>query len=104
MRTITKLKATIVLGVAIAGLFVVAERLYLVNGAQYPRPLATDVGAVRFEDLDGLRVGSCNGEPVEVYPKTGYWVLRCGVAYSAGHTFISHTDPFALSNYRGVSL
>lgn len=98
----TVLKAAIPLGVAIVGLFTVAERLYLVNGTQYPRFLARDVGVVRFEDLDELRVASCNGEPVEVYRKTGYWVLRCGFAYSEGHTFISHADPFALSSRRGA--
>ncbi|ARU24606.1 hypothetical protein RSSE_p0411 (plasmid) [Ralstonia solanacearum] len=58
---------------------------------------------MRFEDLDGLRMGLCKGEPVEVYPKTGYWVLRCGIAYFEGRTFISHTDPFALSNHQGIS-
>ena len=98
------LKTAIPLGVALVGLFAVAERLYLVNGAQYPRLLAKDVGAVRFEDLDALRLASCGGEPVEVYPKTGYWVLRCGVAYFNGHTFISHADPFALSNHPGKSV
>ena len=97
MPATTVLKAVIPLGVAIVSLLTVAERLYLVNGTQYPRFLARDVGAVRFEDLEALRAASCDGDPVEVYPKTGYWVLRCGVAYFEGHTFISHADPFAQS-------
>ncbi|WP_426400900.1 hypothetical protein ACN9M1_26585 (plasmid) [Ralstonia sp. R-29] len=100
----TVLKAAIPLGAAMVGLLTVAERLYLVNGAQYPRFLARDVGAVGFEDLDALRAASCGGEPVEVYPKTGYWVLRCGVAYFEGHTFISHADPFAQTTRRGAQL
>ncbi|MFV8598604.1 hypothetical protein [Ralstonia pseudosolanacearum] len=93
----TVLKSAIPLGGAIVGLLTAAERIYLVHGTQYPRLLARDVGVVRFEDLDALRAASCNGEPVEVYPKTGYWVLRCGMAYFEGQTFISHADPFALS-------
>lgn len=98
------MKAAIPLGVAIVGLLTVAERLYLVNGTQYPRFLARDVGAVRFEDLDELRAASCHGEPVEVYPKAGYWVLRCGVAYFEGHTFISHTNPFDVGSRAGGQL
>ncbi|WP_426400978.1 hypothetical protein ACN9M1_27790 (plasmid) [Ralstonia sp. R-29] len=94
MRATTILKAAIPLGVAIVSLLTVAERFYLVNGTQYPRFLARDVGAVRFEDLDALRTESCHGEPVEVYSKTDYWVLRCGLAYFEGHTFISRTNPF----------
>ncbi|WP_247394667.1 hypothetical protein [Ralstonia pseudosolanacearum] len=104
MSTTAVLKAAIPLGVAIVGLLAVAERLYLVNGAQYPRFLAKDVGAVRFDDLDGLRVLSCNGEPLEVYAKTDYWVLRCGFAYFEGHTFISHADPFANLGRQGGQL
>lgn len=98
------LKAAIPLGVAIVGLLAVAERLYLVNGAQYPRFLAKDVAAVPFDDLDGLRVLSCNGELLEVYPKANYWVLRCGFAYFEGHTFISHTDPFGNLSRQGGQL
>ena len=103
MRNLAVLKAAIPLVIAVVGLLTVAERLYLVNGTQYPRLLARDVGAVRFEDLDTLRAASCNGEPVEVYPKSGYWVLRCGMAYFEGRTFISHADPFALSARGDVS-
>jgi len=101
MPATSVLKAAIPLGVAIVSLLTVAERLYLVNGTQYPQFPAGDVGAVRFEDLDGLRAASCHGEPVEVYPKAGYWVLRCGVVYFEGHTFISHTNPFDVVNRAG---
>ncbi len=94
MSTTAVLKTVVPLGIAIFGLLSVAERLYLVNGAHYPRFLAKDVGAVGMDGLDRLRVTKCGGEPVEVYAKDDYWVLRCGVAYIPGHTFISHTDPF----------
>ncbi len=104
MNTTAVLKAIIPFGIALVGLLTVAERLYLVNGGQYPRFLAQDVGAVDQNGLDGLRVASCNGEPIEVYAKADYWVLRCGVAYFEGHTFISHTDPFANLGRQGGQL
>ncbi|RAA04939.1 hypothetical protein DOT66_23695 [Ralstonia pseudosolanacearum] len=59
-------KALIPLGIAVFGVFTVAERLYL----EYPRVLANDVGTVDQNSLDGLRVALCNGEPLEVYAKT----------------------------------
>lgn len=94
MSTTAVLKAAVPLGIAIVGILSVAERLCLVNGVHYPRFLAKDVGAVGFDGLDRLRVSACGGDPVEVYAKSSYWVLRCGVAYIPGRTFISHTDPF----------
>lgn len=55
MSTIAVLKAVISLGGAIVGLLVVAERLYLVNGAQYPRFLAKDVGRCGWmTSIDGV--------------------------------------------------
>ncbi|CAJ0809564.1 hypothetical protein LMG19083_04964 [Ralstonia psammae] len=54
-----------------------------------------DLGAVEFEGLERLRVSECNGELLEVDPKTEFWVLRCGYDYFQGHTFISHADPSA---------
>ncbi len=104
MSTISVLRAAISLGVAVVGLLVVAERLYLVNGAQYPRFLAKDVGPVRLDDIDRRRGFSCNGEPLEVYAKTDYWVLRCGFAYFEGNTVISYTDPFANPGRQGGPL
>ncbi|WP_196303110.1 hypothetical protein [Ralstonia solanacearum] len=88
------IKTVVLGGIAIIGILSVAERLYLVNGSYYPRFLAKDVGAVGFDGLDRLRLSACGGEPVEVYSKSAYWVLRCGVAYMPGNTFISHADPF----------
>ncbi|NWK46029.1 hypothetical protein [Ralstonia pickettii] len=89
-----KLKAVGLLVFAAVGLLSVAERLYLVNGAHYPSFLAKDVGNVDMDRLGRLRAAECGSEPVEVYAKSDYWVLRCGVAYISGRTFISHTDPF----------
>lgn len=89
------LRAVIPLGIGVIGLFSVADRLYLVNGEQYPRFMAEDVGAVEFDDLNRLQVSPCNGDPLEVYPKKDFWVLRCGYDYFHGHTFISHANPFA---------
>ncbi|MDO3615378.1 hypothetical protein Q3O97_05930 [Ralstonia pseudosolanacearum] len=88
------LKAVVTLGIAIVGILSVAERLCLVNSEHYPRFLAKDVGTIGIEGLDRLRVSACAEDPVEVYAKADYWVLRCGVAYIQGRTFISHTDPF----------
>ncbi|WP_316669819.1 hypothetical protein, partial [Ralstonia psammae] len=34
-----------------------------------------DLGAVEFEGLERLRVSVCNGELLEVAPKTEFWVL-----------------------------
>ncbi|AXV99247.1 hypothetical protein CJO80_27230 (plasmid) [Ralstonia solanacearum] len=95
MSVSAAVKMALPLGIALIGLLTVAERMYLVNGEHYPRILARDVGVVGLDGLDGLRVSACDGEPLEVYAKADYWVLRCGVAYFQGHTFISHTDPFA---------
>ncbi|CAJ0788010.1 hypothetical protein LMG19083_01661 [Ralstonia psammae] len=95
MNTTALLRAVIPLGIGIIGLLSGAERLYLVKGKQYPRFMAKDLGAVEFEGLERLRVSACNGDPLEVYPKTDFWVLRCGYNYFQGHTFISHADPFA---------
>lgn len=94
MNTTAVLKAVGLLGIAIVSLLSVAERLYLVNGAHYPSFLAKDVGAVDMDGLNRIRTSECGSEPVEVYAKAGYWVMRCGVAYFPGHTFISHADPF----------
>ena len=94
MNTTAVLKSVGLLGIAIIGLLSVAERLYLVNSAHYPRFLAKDVGTVDRDGLGRLRASECGSEPFEVYAKADYWVLRCGVAYVPGHTFISHSDPF----------
>jgi len=98
----TVLKAAIPLGAAMVGLLTVAERLYLVNGAQYPRFLARDVGAGRFRRsgctaccLVPWRAGGGLPEGRLLGP-----ALRCGVF--EGHTFISHADPFAQSTRRGA--
>jgi hypothetical protein len=78
-----------------ASLLVTGERVYLVNAASYPRFLATDLGNVDAARITELRKTACKDDPIEVYPKNGFWVLRCGFAYYQGHTYISHSDPFA---------
>lgn len=94
MNATAILKSIGLLGIAIVGFVSVAERLYLVNGAHSPSFLAKDVGTVDMDGLGRLRASECGSEPIEVYAKASYWVLRCGVAYIPGRTFISHTDPF----------
>lgn len=90
------LRAVIPLGIGIFGLFSVGERLYLINGTQYPRFMAKDLGVVESADLEQLRVSACNGDRLTVYRKTDFWVLRCGYDYFRGHTFITHTDPLGI--------
>ena len=64
-----------------------AERLYLVNGSDYPRWLATaELGHVDVAKLKELRATECAHEPVEVWRKQGYAVLRCGFAISQPST------------------
>lgn len=82
----------------LAGLLLTAERLYLVNGATYPTFLAEDLGSIDANTLEYLHKTHCSGEPMEIYRKRDFWVIRCGVAYLEGHTFISHTDPTGLTS------
>ncbi|NKA72536.1 hypothetical protein GO285_01413 [Ralstonia solanacearum] len=106
MNTTAVWKSVGLLGIAIIGFVSIAERLYLVNGAHYPSFLAKDVGTVDMDGLRRLRASECGSEPVEVYAKADYWLLRCGFAYVPGNTFISHTDPFEslwLTSLKGIS-
>lgn len=79
---------------ALFGIALTAERVILVNGTSYPRALADDAGSVDLAELQRLRTTTCKDEPIEVFPKNGYWILRCGFSYYQGHTFVSRTDPF----------
>jgi hypothetical protein len=89
------IKATVLFAFLVASLLVTGERVYLVNASSYPRFLATDLGSVDAARIEELRKTACKDEPIEVYAKNGFWVLRCGFAYYQGHTYISHSDPFA---------
>ncbi|WP_322075481.1 hypothetical protein [Burkholderia cenocepacia] len=71
------------------------ERIYLVNGDSYPRFLARDAGALNYEGLDRLHKTQCQHEFMEVYQKSDFWVIRCGMMYLQGHTFVSSTNPYA---------
>lgn len=87
------IKSTLLLALLVASLLVTGERVYLVNAPSYPRFLATDLGDVDSARIVELRKTACRDDPIEVYAKNGYWVLRCGFAYYQGHTYISHSDP-----------
>ncbi|HCM7206548.1 TPA: hypothetical protein N3202_004481 [Salmonella enterica subsp. enterica serovar Typhimurium str. D23580] len=89
------LKTALLVAFAAAAVLVTAERVYLVNAPSYPRFLATDLGNVGAARVAELRKTACKDDPIEVYAKNGFWVLRCGFAYYQGHTYISHSDPFA---------
>lgn len=90
------IKSTLLLALLIAGLLFTGERVYLVNAASYSRFLATDLGNVDAARISELHRTECKDDPIDVYKKDGYWVLRCGFAYYQGHTYISHTDPYPL--------
>lgn len=92
--TVRTFKTLTLAALLVVGLLVTAERLCLVNARIYPHFLATDLGNVDTARLQELRKSSCKDDSIEVYPKRGVWVLRCGFAYYDGHTYISHTDPF----------
>jgi len=92
--TVRTLKTVLFAALLVGGLSVTAERVWLVNAPVYPRFLATDLGNVDAAHLEELRKSACKHDGIEVYPKRGVWILRCGFAYYDGHTYISHTDPF----------
>jgi len=85
----------VIVGLLLSG----AERLYLVNGSHYPSFMASDLGAVDSKRMDEIRATSCPNAPLEIFEKGNaqnrYWVIRCGFAYYEGHTYISHTHPYA---------
>ncbi|MCM3583767.1 hypothetical protein M3795_25180 [Ralstonia pickettii] len=88
-------RVIVLVAVVIAGILATAERMYLVHGRTYPRFLATDAGSVDRAGLMKLRATACKAEPIEVYEKADFWVLRCGVVYYQAHTYISQTDPLS---------
>lgn len=82
--------------VFVGAILSVGERVYLVNGKTYPRFLATDIGAANHDTLDRLRHAQCRGSLMEIYGKTNdEWVIRCGLSWIGGHTFVSRADPDA---------
>lgn len=95
MRT---LKTVLFAALLVAGLLATAERVWLVNAPVYPRFLATDLGNVDVARLQELHNAACKHDAIEVYPKRGVWILRCGFAYYDAHTYVSHSDP--LEGYR----
>jgi hypothetical protein len=90
-------KLLLLVGVFLAVGFTV-ERLVLVNAASYPQALAQDLGSVDRAGLKHLRATACKDDPIEVIPKDGVWILRCGFLYYQGATFLSHTDPVGTAN------
>lgn len=76
--------------VMVAGLLLGVERVYVVNGSSYPAWLATaDLGAVEKRIL--APAPGCEGEPTEIYQKdNGLVVLRCGLLWYEGHTYLAH--------------
>lgn len=87
---------TIATVLILVGLFLTAERVYLVNGATYPPILAEDLGNIDAKNLEYLHRTYCAEEPMEIYRKRDFWVVRCGFTYLQGRTFISHIDPMGI--------
>lgn len=87
----------IIIAVLLILVLLTGERVLLVNGPTYPKYLAEDLGNIDASILEYLHRTHCKGEPMEIYRKRDFWVMRCGVVYLEGHTFISHTDPTALA-------
>lgn len=92
--TVRTLKTMLLGALLVTGVLATVERLWLVNAPTYPHFLATDLGNVDTARLQELRKSTCKNDPIDVYPKQGVWVLRCGFAYYDAHTYLSHTDPF----------
>ena len=94
------LSVAIVVGVLafmLAGLLFTIERVYLVNGKTYPRWLARgELGRVNDAALDRLRGTECKDDPIEVFQKDGFVVLRCGFAWyePSTKTFIADSYDF----------
>jgi Na+/melibiose symporter-like transporter len=77
------------------GLFNVVERIYLTNGASYPRWLATAELKVDRTAWKHLRIEECRNEAIEVLEKdNGSYVLRCGMFWYNSKTFITSLNPF----------
>ena len=73
------------------------ERVYLVNGKTYPRWLARDeLGRIDEAAIDHLRATECKNDPIEVFQKDGFVVLRCGFAWyePSTKTFIADSFDF----------
>ena len=71
---------TVVVVAMTVGILSVIERLYVVNGNSYPRWLAQgELGRMNDADLLSLRATECKHEPIEVFQKEGFFVLRCGM-------------------------
>lgn len=78
------------------------ERLYLQHGSSYPSFLAQDLGSVDSKRMEEIRAKDCPKSAIQIFRKGdpqneagSYWVIRCGNSYYEGHTYISHTHPFA---------
>lgn len=94
------LSVAIIVGVSafvLAGLLSAIERVYLVNGKTYPRWFARgELGRVSDADLRRLRETECKNDPIEIFQKGGFVVLRCGFAWyePSTKTFIADSYNF----------
>lgn len=94
------LSRAIIFGVAaflLVGLLSTIERVYLVNGKTYPRWLARgELGRVDDAALGRLRATDCKNDPIEIFQKDGFVVLRCGFAWyePSTKTFIADSYDF----------
>lgn len=94
------LSIAIIVGVSafmLAGLLSTIERVYLVNGKTYPRWLARgELGRVDDAALGRLRATDCKNDPIEIFQKDGFVVLRCGFAWyePSTKTFIADSYDF----------
>lgn len=79
-----------------ASLFTI-ERAYLVNGKSYPRWLASgELGPVDDAALERLRTTECADEPIDVFQKDGFVVVRCGFMWyePSTRTYIADSYTF----------
>lgn len=94
------LSVAIIVGVSafmLVGLLSTIERVYLVNGKTYPRWLARgELGRVDDAALGYLRATECKNDPIEIFQKDGFVVLRCGFAWfePSTKTFIADSYDF----------
>lgn len=84
------------------GMLSALEWIYLVNGTSYPRWLAQgELGRVNDADILRLRATECKHAPVEVFPKDGFVVLRCGMMFYEPSTKTFIADAYAFGGQQG---
>ncbi|WP_216430267.1 hypothetical protein [Arcanobacterium phocae] len=88
-------RGIVLVAAVIAGIFAAAERFFFFDCGTYESFIGIFAGSVDRAGLMKLRATECKAEPIEVYEKADFWVLRCGVVYYQAHTYISQTDPLS---------